>query len=160
MAAAGRTYGRTMRTIPRSLARAPIWLFRAGLGGLLGRRFVMLDHRGRRSGQERHVVLETVAERPDGVVVVSGYGWTSQWLRNIRADPRVRLWHGWQRPVSARAEVLDPAATVALLEDYRRRRPRSARLLVAAIGLPALADDAPIPADISTSLPAVRVRAR
>ncbi|MEE6280720.1 nitroreductase family deazaflavin-dependent oxidoreductase [Georgenia sunbinii] len=149
-----------MRRIPRHLARAPIWLYRAGLGGLLGRRMVMLDHRGRRSGQVRHVVLETVAERGDGVVVVSGYGWDSQWLRNVQADPRVRLWRGWQRPRPATAHILDPAQTVDVLEDYRRRHPAAACLLVATLGLPALADDAPVPPDVADSLPAVLVRAR
>ncbi len=49
---------------PRGLARlgwrAPIWFYRLGLGGLLGRRFVLLNHIGRKSGQPRQAVLEVV----------------------------------------------------------------------------------------------------
>lgn len=147
-----------MRRIPRTLARAPIWLYRLGLGGLLGRRFVMVDHRGRRSGAVRHVVLETIAESGDGVIVVSGYGWSSQWLQNVQADPRVRLWHGWQRPRSARAEVLDPARTAAVLEDYRRRHPLAARALGQGLGLADLAAEGPVPTSVADRLPAVLIR--
>ncbi|HTM84573.1 MAG TPA: nitroreductase family deazaflavin-dependent oxidoreductase, partial [Mycobacterium sp.] len=38
--------------------RAPIWLYRARLGALLGSRLLMLEHRGRTSGARRYVVLE------------------------------------------------------------------------------------------------------
>src|SRR5699024_11419300 len=73
-----------MLKIPRRIARAPIALYRLGLGGLLGRRFVLLEHRGRRSGQIRQVVLETISVDPEVIHVVSGYGEQAQWLRNVR----------------------------------------------------------------------------
>lgn len=31
--------------VPRALFRAPIWIYRLGLGGLLGHRFVLLTDR-------------------------------------------------------------------------------------------------------------------
>src|SRR5690606_12262413 len=52
---------RVLRT--RSLVRAPIALYKAGLGWLLGSRILMLEHRGRSSGLRRYVCLEVV-ERP------------------------------------------------------------------------------------------------
>ena len=44
----------------RWLVRAPIWLYRAGLGFVFGSRFLLLQHRGRRTGQVRQVMLEVV----------------------------------------------------------------------------------------------------
>jgi len=43
---------RLLRT--RAFVRAPIGLFRAGLGWLFGSRILMLEHRGRRSGSRRY----------------------------------------------------------------------------------------------------------
>ena len=48
----------------KHLLRAPIWLYRAGLGPLLGHRFVYIAHRGRRTGARREVVLEVVGYTP------------------------------------------------------------------------------------------------
>jgi hypothetical protein len=65
---------------PRGLARlawrAPIWFYRLGLGGLLGQRFVLLNHIGRRSGQPRQAVVEVVRhdKRTGTYIVASGFG--------------------------------------------------------------------------------------
>jgi deazaflavin-dependent oxidoreductase (nitroreductase family) len=83
----------------RALVRAPIWLYRLGLGGLLGGRFLLLTHTGRRSGRPRQVVLEVVGrhEPCGGFLVASGSGTRSQWFRNILEDPRVRFQVGRRR---------------------------------------------------------------
>jgi len=150
----------TPRRIPRLLARAPIGVFRLGLGGVFGGRLVMVDHRGRRSGLVRHVVLETVARDGDACVVVSGYGWSAQWLRNIHADPRVRLWSGWGTGRNARAEVLPPEESVAVLERYRREHPVAARSLGRALGLEPLFTQGPLSAEQVERLPVVRIAPR
>lgn len=64
----------------RWFVRAPIWLFRARLGFLLGSRLLMLEHLGRKSGGRRHVVLEVVTRapgsyRPHSVNVQPQEGW-------------------------------------------------------------------------------------
>jgi hypothetical protein len=53
--------GRPPSGLRRALLRAPIWLYRAGLGGLLGRRVLLLTHIGRSTGRARQVVLEVAA---------------------------------------------------------------------------------------------------
>lgn len=67
-----------------------ILLFRAGLGPLLGRRFLLLHHVGRVSGSDRRAVLEVVAyEAPYRCwTVASGFGPRSDWYRNLRAQPK------------------------------------------------------------------------
>jgi hypothetical protein len=77
-----------MRWWTRWLVRAPVWLYRARLGILLGPPFVMLERTGRKSGARRYVVLEVVQRGAAGShVVVSGFGDRAQWFRNIRAEP-------------------------------------------------------------------------
>lgn len=84
------TGARLLRT--RWFVRAPIGVFRARLGFLFGGRILLLEHRGRKSGKARYVVLETVA-RPasDTVVVASGFGRSAQWFQNLTADPHCRV---------------------------------------------------------------------
>jgi hypothetical protein len=56
--------------------RLPIYLYRLNLGWLLGHRFLLLVHRGRRSGLRRETVLEVVRYNPatKESVVLSAWG--------------------------------------------------------------------------------------
>lgn len=114
---------RVLRT--RWLVRAPIWLFRARLGVLLGRRFLLLEHIGRTSGARRFVVLEVIDRAPGRLVVVSGFGAASQWYRNICATPQVRITVGSRQPVAAIAATLAQPDTAAALQRYRAAHPRA-----------------------------------
>jgi deazaflavin-dependent oxidoreductase (nitroreductase family) len=143
--------------IPRWLARAPIPIFRAGLGGVFGGVLVMVEHRGRKSGLLRYVVLETVVAEPGAVVVPSGYGPRSQWFRNVQTDRRVRLWRGRSAGVRALAQVLPAAEARDLLERYRREHPVRGRFVARALGLPGLRAQDPLPADIGQRVPLVRI---
>jgi len=110
----------------RWFVRSPIWLFRHGLGFLLGERLLMLTHRGRTSGEARFVVLE-VSDRPapDRIVVVAGLGPRSQWYRNVQADPRVLVTIGRLRDARARATTMAPDDGAAMLATYAAEHPGS-----------------------------------
>lgn len=120
------THGAASLLRVRWMVRAPIWLYRARLGALLGSRLLMLEHTGRSSGLPRYVVLEVV-DHPDPLryVVVSGFGERAQWFRNVRADPRVRVQVGSRRPVAAEAVLLDPTAASEALSRYAAAHPRA-----------------------------------
>jgi deazaflavin-dependent oxidoreductase (nitroreductase family) len=102
--------------------RAPNRLYDAGLGRLLGTRFLRLTHTGRRSGRRFHTVLEVVDhDRSTGAVtVVSGFGRGSDWFRNVRAGGPVAVDLG-KGPRPADHEVLSGAEAEALLAAYERR---------------------------------------
>lgn len=114
----------------RWLVRAPIWLYRAGLGFLWGQRMLLLEHIGRNSGAKRYVVLE-VLERPghDQYVVVSGFGERAQWYRNVIANPNVRISTGFRRKANAFATPLTREAAEATLARYATQHPRAWRRL-------------------------------
>ncbi len=110
----------------RRLMRAPIWLYRRRLGFLLGSRMLMLEHTGRTSGARRHVVLEVFGHpTPDTYLVASGFGGRSQWFRNVRANPEVRVSIGSHAPVPATARRLTEVEADTALAAYVRRYPRS-----------------------------------
>ena len=80
-----------VRAFRRYFERAPGW--------------VLLTTTGRRTGLPREVLLP--CERTaDALIVISTYAEVSNWMRNIRRDPRVRVTcAGWHVP--ARAEIVD-----------------------------------------------------
>src|SRR4051794_41692703 len=88
------------------LLRAPTWLYRAHLGLLLGQRFLMITHTGRRSGHLYRTVVEVVGQVPANheYVVMAGLGPRSDWLLNLEAGggrPVIVGRHRFQPPVSA-----------------------------------------------------------
>lgn len=126
-------------TAPRGLSRAifrlPLLLYPIGLGGLLGRRFLRLTHRGRHSGNWHHTVLEVVDEDADHgrISVVSAWGDRSDWLRNVRSHSEVEIQIGRQR-TAATARLLAEEAGEAVLRSYAERHPAAARGLARLLG--------------------------
>ncbi|MGH3436950.1 MAG: nitroreductase family deazaflavin-dependent oxidoreductase [Sciscionella sp.] len=118
----------------RSLVRAPIWLYRAGLGFAFGSRLLMLEHIGRKSGARRFVVLEVVEHLShDEYVIVAGFGTRAQWYRNILANPTVRVSSGFLRGVAAKAIPMTGEESAAALRRYEELHPKAWANLRAAI---------------------------
>ena len=89
-----RLQGGTVRLFRRYFERAPGW--------------VLLTTTGRRTGLPREVLLPCERWR-DGLIVISTYGWRSDWIRNLRRDPKVRVTAaGWV--VEAEAQVIEDVA--------------------------------------------------
>lgn len=77
----------------RLLMRAPILLYEAGLGFVLGSRFLKLTHVGRKSGRPKRVVVGVIKGLPDQSTYYIGSGWGEKvnWLLNIQKTPVVRV---------------------------------------------------------------------
>lgn len=115
--------------------RAPLFLYRVGLGGLLGQRFLLLNHVGRKSGKPRQSVLEVVNynKTTDTYTIASGFGKKSDWYLNILAHPQVDIQVGW-RKLAVTAVPLSPEASGQAMVDYARRYPVAAKNLGKLIG--------------------------
>lgn len=122
----GTTRGPRPQGLQRAFLRAPVWLYRAGLGWLFGGRFVMIVHRGRKSGAARSTVLEVVDHDPadDTYYVASGWGEKADWLQNIAKTPDIILYSGARRR-PARAERLSLDAASERLLSYATRHPQT-----------------------------------
>ncbi|MEV8266819.1 nitroreductase family deazaflavin-dependent oxidoreductase [Microbacterium sp. NPDC076911] len=114
---------RMLRT--RWLMRAPILLYRARLGWMLGERFVMIEHQGRKSGLPRYVVVEVTDRERNVVRVGSGFGKRADWYRNMAANGVAYLSTGRVRRVPAHVRMLDEAESAAVLKKYAARHPES-----------------------------------
>lgn len=115
--------------------RAPIWLYKQGLGGLMGGRFLLLNHIGRKSGQPRQTVLEVVDLDPQSgaYLVASGFGKKSDWYLNLLKTPDVTIQVG-RKTTPAVARPLPPAESGQAMVDYAQRNPRAAKQLMRLCG--------------------------
>jgi deazaflavin-dependent oxidoreductase (nitroreductase family) len=126
-----RAIERALRT--RWVVRAPIALYRAGLGWMFGERLVMIEHLGRVSHDRRFVVVEVVDRERNVVRVASGFGTGAQWYRNLKANGVAYLSTGGARHVRAAVRLLDHAESQARLEVYAAKHPEAWRHLKAAM---------------------------
>ena len=99
--------------------RLPIRLYRMRLGWLLGDRFLMLTHKGRKSGFLHETVIEVVGhdKETDTYYVVSGWGEKSDWYQNIRSSPVVTVDVG-RRRFQAHVELIPLAKSIEIMEAY------------------------------------------
>lgn len=97
-------------------------LYAAGLGWLLGHRFLLLEHRGRRSGRPYRTVLEVLSWDPATreAVVMSGFGRKSQWYRNVLAAGGAEVRIAKLR-FTAGVRAVDPEEAARIFAGYERR---------------------------------------
>jgi deazaflavin-dependent oxidoreductase (nitroreductase family) len=125
--------------LARRLLHLPALLYRWNVGWLLGRRFLLLTHVGRRSGHRYQTVLEVIGIDPASgeVVVIAALGSSADWYRNVQAHPATEVAIGRHRFRSVH-RVLDEREATAVLADYERRNrwvtPVIRRVLSALVG--------------------------
>lgn len=143
----------------RALARAPIGLYRVGLGWLFGGRFLMLIHIGRVTGNQRNVVLEVVRNdaKNDAFFVASGWGEKSDWLLNIKKDPNVIVQFK-RRSFPAVAERLSVEDAELEMLDYGRRHPAALKQLARVMGFRIEPTEAAY-RELGRNVPLIRLRA-
>lgn len=117
--------------LTRLLFRVPIYVYRAGLGWMLGHRIMLLHHVGRVSGKQRQAVLEVVEHNPadDSFVVASGWGQTAAWYRNVVRMPDVTIQVG-RRTIPVRAVPLSEDEGADIFARYGVRHRMAAKYLL------------------------------
>ncbi|MDX1378398.1 MAG: nitroreductase family deazaflavin-dependent oxidoreductase [Anaerolineales bacterium] len=114
----------------RILFRAPIILYRLNLGWLLGSRFLVLTHIGRKSGMPRQTVIEVVNhDKETGIYyVAAAWGKKSDWYLNILQNPKVRVKVG-NKQFEAEGDQKSKGEAEEILWDYAQRHPVALREL-------------------------------
>jgi deazaflavin-dependent oxidoreductase (nitroreductase family) len=112
--------------------RLPIWLYRIHLGWLLGNRFLLLNHTGRKSGKAYQTVIEVVKHdrQSNSFFVASGWGNKSDWYQNIQKNPDVIICSGRQT-LPVHAENIPLTEAVNILNEYTKRYPIAFKELTA-----------------------------
>lgn len=137
------------------MLRAPLILYRLGLGGLLGQRFVRLSHVGRKTGKLHQTVVEVIGHDADtdAYYIASGWGYKSQWYQNLQAHPDIDVLVG-RRHLHVHAETLTPQAAARVLLAYQQRHLVAARELGKVMGIDlAEADEAALQEAVQEQLP-------
>ncbi|MCA9995353.1 MAG: nitroreductase family deazaflavin-dependent oxidoreductase [Anaerolineales bacterium] len=121
--------------LQRLFFRFPIYLYRAHLGWLLGKRFLLLNHTGRKSGLPRQTVLEVAHYdvASDTYTIASGFGTRSDWYRNLQHNPDVAIQIG-RRKTAAHARFLSPDESGQAMVRYAQQYPQMAKRLIQVLG--------------------------
>jgi deazaflavin-dependent oxidoreductase (nitroreductase family) len=111
---------RRLGRVARLVLKAPVLLYRWHLGALLGRRFLLVTHAGRRSGRHYQTVVEVVGHLGDRWYVMSGFGRTSDWYLNVLAAGTAQIRVGLTTATAIVRELERPQAAT-IVADYERR---------------------------------------
>jgi deazaflavin-dependent oxidoreductase (nitroreductase family) len=109
--------------------RLPIYLYRLELGWLFGHRFLMLTHRGRKTGLLRQTVVEVIHYDPgtQESIVLSALGARADWYRNVQAGPPLEVQTGRHRYVPE-YRVLSTDQAHEVWTAFERSHPWEARI--------------------------------
>jgi deazaflavin-dependent oxidoreductase (nitroreductase family) len=118
------------------LLHAPSYLYRAHLGFVMGHRFLMMEHRGRKSGTVYRTVVEVAGRYRDRGewIVTAGLGPTSDWYRNLEAGGLVAVWIGSRRH-RADMRFLEAEEASTVMKVYEDKHPKTAKRLYRTMGV-------------------------
>ncbi len=124
----------------RLMFKAPLQLWRLGLGFIIGRIIMVLTVTGRRTGLPRHTMVEYY--RLDGTpYAVSAFGERSQWYRNLVANPQVTIQTAQGVESMRASRVTDPDEIARVYEFFMRRDPPLTGWYLASLGIEATVAD-------------------
>jgi deazaflavin-dependent oxidoreductase (nitroreductase family) len=128
---------RPANSVIKLLARLPLLFYTLGRGRLLGHRFLVIVHTGRRSGRTYRTVVEVIGwdARRSEAIVASGWGEHANWYRNIEATPAAEILIAGERFLP-RQRFLGTQERVDALRAYRREHPLAALVLARFLGAP------------------------
>lgn len=117
------------------LYRLPVYFYRWGLGWLFGKRFVLFQHIGRKSGKYYQTVVEVVEIEKDtgNVIVVAGYGSQTQWYQNLQNMQSTTIQLG-KHKYKVGIEMLSPEDGAVIMARYYQRYGKVTGMLFSILG--------------------------
>lgn len=112
----------------RLMMVGPKTLYRLGLGGVIGKRVLLLTTTGRVSGLPRVTPLQYEAFQ-GSYLIGSARGLKADWVKNILKEPRVRVQVGQNQIMGLGKVISDPNLVANFIEDRFARHPKFIRLL-------------------------------
>lgn len=130
-------YGARQGAVKKWFMKSPSYLFRAHLGFVFGKRFLMIEHRGRTSGTLYRTPLEVAGRYPERTewIVTAGSGPMSDWYRNLQANGAEAVWVGSSRHPHPGVRFLDAAESADVMKVYESQHPKTAARLRGAMGV-------------------------
>lgn len=102
----------------------------------MGKRFLMIEHFGRKSGNLYRTVIEVAGRHPetDEWIVTSGWGPSADWYRNLQSGGFEAVWIGSKRH-QAKVRFLDNVEAGAVMGQYEKAHPKTAQTLYDVMGV-------------------------
>jgi deazaflavin-dependent oxidoreductase (nitroreductase family) len=111
------------------LFKMPLILYRFGLGWMLGKRFMLLTHVGRRSGKVYRSVLAVLRFDKNTCEILAVSPWNgSNWYRNIQTTPALEVETGGVRYAPIQ-RTLSPEEIATLFIEFRHKHPIFSRMV-------------------------------
>ena len=131
--------------------RLPLPLYRRGWGWLLGDTFLLLVHAGRKTGKPYSTVAMVLSYDPrtHEAVICSAWGKDTDWIRNIRANPALKVQIG-RESFTPGHRFLSDDESVAVVAEFQHRHPYRTHLLASVLGWEDLRSPAAARAFVST----------
>lgn len=108
--------------IGKILFKLPIFLWRLGLGPIVGKILMIITHTGRKSGTPRQTMVEY--HSMNGIkYVIAAFGVQTQWYRNILANPQVTIQTADGTEQMTAVRVTHDEELMAVVELFLHRDP-------------------------------------
>ncbi len=114
--------------------KAPIHLWRLGLGPLVGRIMLLITHTGRKSGLPRRTMAEYYSLN-GRKYVVAAFGQKAQWCLNLLADPHVTLQSSEGAESANATRVTDEQELLEVIQLFMRRDPPLTKRYLASLDI-------------------------
>jgi deazaflavin-dependent oxidoreductase (nitroreductase family) len=103
---------------------------------MMGKRFLMIEHRGRKSDKPYQTVLELAGryQENDEFIVTSGTGPKADWYLNLKAGKFDGVWIGSKQHTAA-VRFLEAEEAGPVFADYEAAHPKAAVKLMDQIGV-------------------------
>jgi deazaflavin-dependent oxidoreductase (nitroreductase family) len=118
------------RGLLRLFLKSPLFLYRIHMQWLLSKHYILLIHRGRKSGRIYRTVVEVISEKDGELFISSGWGTRSDWYRNITSGGAVEV-RTRKGSFAPQIRVLDSDEALNRHIEYMSERPRAARFALA-----------------------------
>jgi deazaflavin-dependent oxidoreductase (nitroreductase family) len=127
-------FNQTPKFILRLIHLPPRLLYAIGLGPLVGNVILLLTTIGRKSGKRRVTPLQY--EEIEGKIYLgAALGQKTDWVRNIRANPKVEVRLKAQRLLGSAETITDPKQIADFLEVRLQRHPKMIGAMLRAEGM-------------------------
>ena len=122
------------------ISKAPLKLWRLGLGPLLGHYLLVLTHKGQKSGRIYHTIVE-YHEHNGNIYIPAAYGPQTDWYQNISAHPQVTVQIASGSESRAAVRVTDDQEILDVFAYFLKRIPPLIKIYLKSHGIEPEPDD-------------------
>lgn len=123
---------------PFAFNKMPIYLWRMGLGPLVGQLFMLVTTTGRRSGQSRRAVVEYFFVNGQKYVMADP---EAQWYLNAQADPRLTIQTAFGTECARARRVTEENELTAVFVTLMNNRPMMAQRIMQRVPMQSIPAD-------------------